>query len=114
MDEKKHPEPKIPDAWAIAGFIGFIILDLGSIIPILNFITTGIAAIINLVVTFSGIGGIVLVFTYLIGWIVELLPIASFFPTLTIIWAITIIFDRYSYILPKWLRDKLELAGQVA
>lgn len=114
MAEKKYPDPKIPEPGIVAGLIGFIILDLGSVVPILNWITTGIATIVEFFISFSGIGGIVLVFTYAVGFIVEVIPGASAFPTLTLVWIITIIFDRYPQILPKWIRDKIELAGQVA
>jgi hypothetical protein len=114
MDGRKYPEPKMPDWLMISGFIGFIGLDILSAVPALNWATTMVAAAINIIVTFTGIGGVVLVFAYVTGWIIEVIPVLSILPTLTAVWGLTVIFDRHPEWLPEWVRKKIEQAAKVA
>lgn len=114
MGEKNYPPPRISVPIAIALTFLFLVLDIISIFPALNWLTTGISGVINVTLSFMGIGGIVLVFSYVVGWIIELIPFLSILPVLTIVWIITIIFDRFPWILPERIRAKIEEAGKVA
>jgi hypothetical protein len=111
MDEKLEglrPEPKISLVVAILIGIALLIVDIAELIPFVgDFIGVPVGALVAFYLIMSKINGTV----FIVGTVLDAIPVIQEFPCKTLAWIITVGVDHFA---PAAVSEKLEQAGEIA
>lgn len=104
MGEKAEPKISLPEAILIGIFLG--VLDLIDLIPFAGDITDMFAAPLLFYYVIKHINGV----AYAASLILDAIPVTQEFPTRSLVWWGTVIFDHFA---PKQLSQAVEKTGEL-